>query len=90
MKLTELLMKNKRYAVFIKNMKPPESCAMCRFCSVYDDFRCMAMPPDQEDAYMDVYVVDEEKPDDCPAVGVCLEGKSDGMYVFRRELNGQS
>lgn len=53
------------------DMETPGGCADCRFCDVFDDFRCTAMEPDREDAYMDLYVLEAEespKPDDCPII----------------------
>lgn len=55
------------------DMEMPGSCADCRLCSVVEDCRCMAMPRDRDDVYMDLYVLGEEetlKPEDCPLMEV--------------------
>lgn len=52
------------------DMKMPKSCAECRFNSVVEEFRCMALPREEERAYMDANVIDETKPEECPLLDV--------------------
>lgn len=55
------------------DMEMPESCADCRFCSVVENCRCMAMSRNRYHVYMDLYVLGEEetlKPEGCPLMEV--------------------
>ena len=70
--------------VYILDMEMPKSCGACRFNNVIDDFRCMALPKDDDEAYFDIAVEDGVRDEKCPLVEIPEDARwQEGSFTAR-------